>query len=131
MFVALMTFIIQSCTTTKTITKEVPVEVPIIHHDTVKVKSQAAITWKIKDSIVNNRDTVFFFHREVIDNSTHDTLYLARSDSASKPVYISKTTEVSKPPNILKVILYTIAGIIILLSTFAVLIFILRYKIKS
>lgn len=85
--------LLMGCTTTRTVTKEVPVEVPVIRHDTVVMKQAAKELVKIKDSIVRMNDTLKFYHKTVIDRSSHDTVYLSKTDTVFKPKYITKTVE--------------------------------------
>lgn len=89
----LAALLLMGCTTTRTVTKEVPVEVPVIRHDTVVMKQAAKELVKIKDSIVRMNDTLKFYHKTVIDRSSRDTVYLSKTDTVSKPVYITKTVE--------------------------------------
>lgn len=85
--------LLMGCTTTRTVTKEVPVEVPVIRHDTVVMKQAAKELVKIKDSIVRMNDTLKFYHNTVIDRSSRDTVYLSKTDTVFKPKYITKTVE--------------------------------------
>lgn len=89
----LAALLLMGCTTTRTVTKEVPVEVPVIRHDTVIMKQAAKELVKIKDSIVRMNDTLKFYHKTVIDRSSRDTVYLSKTDTVFKPKYITKTVE--------------------------------------
>lgn len=89
----LAVLLLMGCTTTRTVTKEVPVEVPVIRHDTVVMKQAAKELVKIKDSIVRMNDTLKFYHNTVIDRSSRDTVYLSKTDTVFKPKYITKTVE--------------------------------------
>lgn len=89
----LAALLLMGCTTTRTVTKEVPVEVPVIRHDTVVMKQAAKELVKIKDSIVRMNDTLKFYHKTVIDRSSRDTVYLSKTDTVFKPKYITKTVE--------------------------------------
>jgi len=89
----LAAMLLMGCTATRTVTKEVPIEVPVIRHDTVMVKQAAKELVRIKDSIVRVNDTMKFYHNTYIDRSRRDTVYLSKTDTVSKPVYITKTVE--------------------------------------
>ena len=78
-----MMMTICSCTTTRTITKEVPVEVPVIHHDTVLVKTAQKERVSVRDSIIRMGDTVKIFHTMVTNNIYHDTIYVSKKDDDS------------------------------------------------
>lgn len=84
------------CTTTKTLTKEVPVEVPVYRHDTVVVRQAAKELRIIKDSIVRMKDTVMFYHTTYIDKAKHDTVYLSKTDTVTVPKIIKQETAVVK-----------------------------------
>ena len=80
-----------SCRTKKVIvTKEVPVETPVIHHDTVYLKQKQKIFVMQKDSIIRSKDTLMYYRTQVIDLSTHDTVYFSKVDTVHKPVYIKQ-----------------------------------------
>lgn len=112
--------VITGCTTTRTVTKEVPVEVPAVRHDTVFIRQAAKELVRIKDSIVKVKDTMMFYHTTYIDRSKHDTVYLSKTDTVTKPVIV-KQTEVkekatSSAGKIIALIIAIILPIAILLS---------------
>lgn len=111
---------ITGCTTTRTVTKEVPVEVPVVRHDTVVIRQAAKELVRIKDSIVKVKDTMMFYHTTYINRSKHDTVYLSKTDTVTKPVVV-KQTEVkekatSSAGKIIALIIAIIIPIAILLS---------------
>ena len=110
---------ISSCSTTRTITKEVPVEVPVIHRDTVLVKTAQKERVSVRDSIIRLGDTVKIFHTMVTNNIYHDTVYVAKRDTLTKTVYVKQKTEVKeKTPWYKKVIEYITVSIVILVVGF-------------
>ena len=116
---AVMMMAICSCTTTRTITKEVPVEVPVIQHDTVLVKTAQKERITVRDSIIRMGDTVKLFHTMVTNNSYHDTFYVAKRDTIAKTVYVKQKTEVKeKIPWYKKAIEYITVSIVFLVVGF-------------
>lgn len=96
LMMAVMMMTISSCSTTRTITKEVPVEVPVIHRDTVLVKTAQKERVSVRDSIIRLGDTVKIFHTMVTNNIYHDTVYVAKRDTLTKTVYVKQKTEVKE-----------------------------------
>ena len=116
---AVMMMAISSCTTTRTITKEVPVEVPVIQHDTVLVKTAQKEHITVRDSIIRLGDTVKLFHTMVTNNIYHDTVYVAKRDTLTKTVYVKQKTEVKgKVPWYKKAIEYITISIVFLVVGF-------------
>lgn len=116
---AVMMMTICGCTTTRTITKEVPVEVPVIHHDTVLVKTAQKERVSVRDSIIRMGDTVKIFHTMVTNNIYHDTIYVSKKDTITKTVYVKQKTEVKeKVPWYKKAIEYITVSIVFLVVGF-------------
>ena len=116
---AVMMMAISSCTTTRTITKEVPVEVPVIQHDTVLVQTAQKERITVRDSIIRLGDTVKLFHTMVTNNIYHDTVYVAKRDTLTKTVYVKQKTEVKeKVPWYKKAIEYITISIVFLVVGF-------------
>lgn len=112
---AVMMMAISSCSTTRTITKEVPVEVPVIHHDTVLVKTAQKERISVRDSIIRLGDTVKIFHSMVTNNIYHDTIYVSKKDTITKTVYVKQKTEVKEKVSWYKKVIEYIAVSIVLL----------------
>lgn len=115
-----MMMAICSCSTTRTITKEVPVEVPVIHHDTVLVKTAQKERVSVRDSIIRMGDTVKIFHSMVTNNIYHDTVYVSKKDTITKTVYLKqKTEDKEKFPWYNKAIEYIAVSIVLLVVGFS------------
>lgn len=106
------------CNTTRTVTKEVPVEVPIVRHDTVVIRQAAKELVRIKDSIVKVKDTMMFYHTTYIDRSKHDTVYLSKTDTVTRPLIVKQTEVKEKKTNSKVKIIALISTILLLIAIF-------------
>lgn len=107
---------ITGCTTTRTVTKEVPVEVPVFRHDTVVIRQAAKELVRIKDSIVKVKDTMMFYHTTYIDRSKHDTVYLSKTDTVTKPIIVKQTEVKEKATCSTEKIIALIIAIVLLIA---------------
>lgn len=87
------------CGTKRVITKEVPVEVPRVVHDTVVSRLLRSDTVLIRDSVVMRDTLIERWHTVYKSRTARDTVVRARTDTVTKPVYVTNTvTKTEKKP---------------------------------
>ena len=93
---------------------------PVIHHDTVLVKTAQKERVSVRDSIIRMGDTVKIFHSMVTNNIYHDTVYVSKKDTITKTVYLKqKTEDKEKFPWYNKAIEYIAVSIVLLVVGFS------------
>lgn len=78
------------CSSTKTITKEVPV--PVVTHDTVRITNARTDSVYVRDSIYVEGEKEYRDRLVYRNHTVHDTLYVARIDTIPKVITIREKT---------------------------------------
>ena len=108
------------CTTPKTVTKEVPVTVERIHHDTLEVTRWRTDTCIMRDSVVVTQTGVDRWQTRYVMRTRTDTVYRTRIDTVPKVVTVTKET-VKKESKALGWRMWAAIGVIVAAGAVAVL----------
>ena len=100
LIIALIVSVVCCSCSTRRVTErvEVPVEVPVVHRDTVRLTLTRHDSVYVRDEVRTSGDTVYMERYHFRDRIRRDTVYVARHDTITAPITVHSSVEKTAAP---------------------------------